>query len=89
MPEMMLPCFRVEVKSTDGTRQQTLIIPSTGDVVYDKELVEAYVEKTIAELDSKPPRPKSKLSREEIKIGIREVRDFLKHRRENVNPKYF
>lgn len=89
MPDMMLPCYRIEVKSTDGTKQKTLIIPSTGDVYYDNELIQAYTEKTIDELNKEPPRPKSKLSKNEIKLGLREVRDFMKRRRENVNPKYF
>jgi hypothetical protein len=72
----------------ENGREQTVIIPPTGDRSYDDYLVEAEYEKTTKELRSKPPPEKSKLARSEVSERLREYRDYNK-RRASGSKKYF
>ena len=71
----------------ESGREMTLIIPPTGDKVWDRELEEAEVEKTRDELRKMPPRPQGK-SKEEVAGALKEYSQFIK-RQKNGTKKYF
>lgn len=72
-----------------GDRERTVVIPDTGDIEENKYLEEAEREKTADELRKLPPRPARKVSRKEVGGALKEYREFLNRRKENVNPRYF
>lgn len=73
----------------EGDREMRVIIPGTGDKSYDEYLEQAEREKTRDQLQKLPPKPVRKTSKKEVGEALKEYREFLRRRREDVNPKYF
>lgn len=71
-----------------GDKKQTLIIPKTGDKSYDDYLVESEIEKTVKQLEKKPTKEKSKLSRSEISERLREYKDYNQRKKEGKRKYY-
>lgn len=84
MPQLWLP-LRVGYKN----RKKLVFIPNTGDKAEVEYLIEAYTEKTLNELKKASPKPKSKLSKEEVGAMLNEYNKFLKRKRESLNRKYY
>lgn len=76
-------------KVKEGDRERTVIIPDTGDKAENEYLEEAEREKTAGELKKLPPRPQRKVSKEDVGGALKEYGEFLKRKRDDVNPKYF
>ena len=73
---------KITVKAND--KEMDVFIPQSGDKSYDDYLEEAETEKTENELRKKPPRPESKMSKQEIGGALKEYQEFKKRGR-----KYF
>ncbi len=81
----------VEIKNVvvkENNHEMQVFIPQTGDKSYDDYIEEAEIEKTRDELRKKP-HLKSNKSKEDIKKALKELSDYRRRKRENVNRKYF
>lgn len=70
-------------------KEMQVIIPETGDKSYDDYLEEAEREKTLDQLKKKPPREKSKLSKEEQAVAIKDWRKYLDQKETRTVGRYF
>ena len=82
---MKLNTFKVKHKD----REMEVIIPDTGDTAENAYLEEVEREKTLDQLKKSPPKEKSKLSKEEKKLAIKEIKRYQDRRKQNAIPRYF
>ena len=80
---MEIKTFKVK----EGNREQTVIIPKTGDKSYDDYLEEAEREKTSEQL-KKNQRPQSTVPREQVVGALREFHNFIQRKKEG-GKKYY
>ncbi len=73
----------------EGDRERIVVIPDTGDKQENEYLEVAEREKTANELRKLPPRPVRKTSKAEVGGALKEYREFLLRKRDDVNPRYF
>jgi len=83
MPKLWLPSKTIEISY--GGRTRIIVIPSTGDPIWDRDLEQSAREKTLEELKKMPPREKPKHSKLEIAEALN---DLLKFRKRNEKRFY-
>ena len=66
----------------EGNREMKVIIPETGDKVWDAELELAEREKTRDQLRTNQ-RPVSKVNKKEVGEALKDLKDFYNAKREN------
>lgn len=76
-----------KVKHED--REMQVIIPDTGDKAEMEYLEQAEREKTLAQLKNKPPREKSKPSKEDKAEAIKDWRKYLDRKKNRTVGRYF
>lgn len=78
-----------KIKVEVGDKSMEVLIPESGDKSYDDYLEEAEREKTAEQLRKQPPKPKSKVSKEDIASAIKERMEFDKRKRRGDIRKYY
>ena len=85
--KLWLPTKRIEVSY--GGRTRVVIIPSTGDLEYDRYLEEAQKEKTLEELKKLPPKPERTTSVANVAGMLREYAEFRNRKRKGDIKRFY
>lgn len=72
-----------------GGREREVLIPATGDPIYDRDLEQMAREKTLSELQKLPPKETPKHSKEETAGALKEMAAWRNRRKGQVNPKKY
>lgn len=79
---------KIEIK--EGDKEMDVFIPQDPkDKSYNEYLEQAEVEKTKDQLRKRPPKPKSKVSKEEVSGELKERAEFDRRRKSDHPRKYY
>ncbi len=73
----------------ENGREMEVVIPLSGDFSYDRYLHEAEEEKTRDQLRKREPKPKSKMSKQDMAQLGRELLEYKNRKKESPNRRYF
>ena len=73
----------------EGDHEMDVVIPESGDKAYDDYLEQAEREKTSEQLKKKPPKPPSKVSKEDLAGIAMEKLEFKGRKRRGNIRKYY
>jgi hypothetical protein len=69
--------------------KQDIYIPESGDKIYDRDLAQAYIEKTKDQLRRKQIKASPKASKSDISGVLREVNEFMNRQKSDHKRKFY
>lgn len=90
MGALSVPFFIMkEITIEENGRKRIVFIPDTGDAGYNEALEQMAKEKTTAELKAMPPKPKSRVPKDDVAGALKEIADFRRRKREGDIKKWY